>query len=182
VELSSFTGFYNDEIVTLIWTTTTETNNAGFEIEKMTTSWQKIGFVNGAGTSTETQRYSFIDNNVTSSINSYRLKQIDYDGSFEYSDIIEIETVIPNEFNLGQNYPNPFNPSTKIRFTISNMRFTKLKVYNVLGKQVATLINKELEAGNYKVDFNAGDLPSGIYYYSLTAGNFKETKKMLLLR
>ncbi|MFC2103258.1 T9SS type A sorting domain-containing protein [Bacteroidota bacterium] len=182
VELTSFTGFYSKEIITLNWATASETNNAGFEIQKLTTDWQKIGFVHGAGTTTEAMNYSFIDENIITGLNSYRLKQVDFDGSFEYSDIIEIETVMPNEFNLEQNYPNPFNPSTKIRFSISDFRFTNLKVYNVLGKLVATLINKELEAGNYNFDFNASDLPSGIYYYSLTAGTFTETKKMILIK
>jgi hypothetical protein len=194
VELISFNGYYNHGTIILDWTTATETNNTGFEIQKLTTGWLKIGFVQGSGTSTETQRYSFIDDNITSGINSYRLKQIDYDGSFEYSGIVEIETGIINQFSLEQNYPNPFNPSTTIKFTISpartklyaggDLRFTVLKVYDVLGNDVATLVNEEKPAGEYKVEFKIDnvELSSGVYFYQLKVDNFIETRKMILLR
>lgn len=176
-------------------------NNSGFEILRFAqnddNSWGKIGFIPGHGTTTEQQQYSFIDESVPSGKYQYRLKQIDYDGTFEYSDIVEVEVGLPTEFSLEQNYPNPFNPSTKIKFTIpsvgtSLMKFVQLKVYDILGNEVATLVNEEKPAGNYEVNFSAiggsssgGDawnLSSGIYFYQLKAGKFLQTKKMIYLK
>jgi hypothetical protein len=182
VELISFTGFNNDGILTLNWTTATETNNAGFEIEKMKTSWQKIVFIPGAGTTTETRSYSFTDEEVSYGIIQYRLKQIDYDGSFEYSNIVEVEEGVPEKFSLKQNYPNPFNPSATISYSISELSFVTLKVYDVLGNEIKTLVNEEKVVGNYEVEFNATRLPSGIYFYQLSAGSFIQTKKMIMLK
>jgi hypothetical protein len=199
VELVSFTSRLGKDGVYLNWITVTETNNYGFEIERTSSAiqasqeeWIKIGFINGSGSTTESKYYSFIDDEVLTGYFSYRLKQLDFDGSFEYSNIIELEVSIPDKFELSQNYPNPFNPSTTIGFTISpartklyaggDFRFTILKVYDILGNEVATLVNEELPAGRYGIDFDASELTSGIYFYHLRAGGFTEVKKMIVIR
>ena len=196
VELISFTGSCENNKVKLIWSTATELNNQGFEIERGASypsadgpskggtfgNWQLIGFVQGSGTTTDLRNYSFIDENVQSGIFEYRLKQIDYDGSYNYSKTIEINSVYVNSFQLFQNYPNPFNPSTKIQYLLSSKQFVTLKVYDILGKEVSTLVNEEKPAGNYEVEFDGKELPSGIYFYKLKAGNYSETKKMLLMK
>ncbi len=189
VELTSFTASAAGNDVHLNWSTATELNNYGFNIEKRQTSdvkqnrsWKEISFVPGHGTTTEQQQYSFIDESVPSGKYQYRLKQIDYDGTFEYSDIVEVEVGLSTEFSLSQNYPNPFNPSTKIQYAIGSPQFVSLKVYDVLGNEVATLVNEEKPAGNYEVDFYAAGLPSGIYFYQLRAGKFIQSKKMILIK
>lgn len=197
VELTSFTANAVDGNVVLNWTTATELNNSGFEIQKRNhtstslsvTEWESIGFVNGNGTSTETHIYSFADQNPVAGKSYYRLKQIDFDGSFQYSNVIEFDLTSPMVFSLEQNYPNPFNPSTKIRYNIPSVISTTgrnlnvvLKIYDVLGDEVATLVNEEKPAGNYEVNFDASKLSSGVYFYQLLAGSFFETKKMILIR
>jgi len=188
VELTSFTSSLYENDVTLNWQTATETNNQGFQIERRKTQyernedWNNSGFVNGNGTTTEPQSYSFVDKNLEAGKYQYRLKQIDFDGTFEYSNVIEVEIVPPLKFSLEQNYPNPFNPVTSIQYSINSMQFVTLKVYDVLGKEVATLVNEEKPSGHYEINFNASNLASGIYYYQLRAGEFVETKKMLLLK
>jgi photosystem II stability/assembly factor-like uncharacterized protein len=194
VELFSFTATANTKEVILNWSTATETNNSGFEILRSTkeNDWNKIGFVPGHGTTTETQHHSFTDNEVKPCKYQYKLKQIDYDGSFEYSQIVEVEIPFVNEFSLSQNYPNPFNPSTVISYQLPVIGFVTLKVYDILGREVATLVNEEKPAGEYEVEFSAkggsasgGDaynLPSGIYFYQLKAGQYSETRKMILLK
>jgi hypothetical protein len=152
--------------------------------------WENIGFVNGNGTTTETQSYSFTDNNLNSGKYIYRLKQIDFDGAFEYSNEVEVIINAPEKFELSQNYPNPFNPSTKISYSIPNViasetkqsALTTLKVYDVLGNEVAILVNEVQSSGNYEVTFNASLLSSGVYFYKLQAGSFVETKKMILMK
>ncbi len=144
--------------------------------------WENIGFVVGHGNSNSPKTYSFTDDSpLGGSKFQYRLKQIDTDGKYEYSDEIEVE-IIPSKFALYQNYPNPFNPSTKIKYQIPEVSFVTLKVYDVLGKEVAALVNEEKQAGNYEVEFNAINLPSGIYFYRLQTGNFVATKKMVLMK
>ncbi|MEJ2104004.1 MAG: hypothetical protein P8X47_05440, partial [Ignavibacteriaceae bacterium] len=155
VELKTFNGTFLNPSIGLNWSTATETNNLGFEIERsssMTTpghGWEKIGFVPGFGTTTEPKSYSFIDEDVTTGTYKYRLKQIDFDGGFEYSNEIEVAVdFAPTEFVLYQNYPNPFNPKTTIKFEIPGQArndnvLLKLKVYDVLGNEVATLVNEE---------------------------------------
>jgi len=186
VELISFVASLIGTDVHLNWSTATELNNSGFEILRFDQNddhtWQKIGFVPGHGTTTEPQYYSFIDKSVSSGKYQYRLKQIDYDGTFEYSDIVELEVGLPTVFSLEQNYPNPFNPTTKIKYQIANAGFVNMRVYDVLGNEVATLVNEEKAAGNYVVEFDGSTLTSGIYFYKLQAGIFIETKKMVLLR
>jgi len=186
VELVSFTADVNGYLVNLSWITATELNNQGFEIERKTTNdWEKIGFVKGNGTTTEMQYYSFTDdirlvNNVDKIY--YRLKQIDLDGTYEYSNEVIIEISQPDSYLLKQNYPNPFNPSTIISWQLPESKFVTLKIYDVLGNEVASLVNEEKPAGNYEVEFNATNLSSGIYYYKLVAGNFIDVKKMILLK
>jgi len=189
VELTSFTASVSGNDVHLKWSTATELNNYVFNIEKCQTSdvkrdkiWVKIGFVPGNGTTTEQQHYSFIHESVSSGKYQYRLKQIDYDGTYEYSDIVEVEVSLPTVFSLEQNYPNPFNPTTKIKYQIANAGFVNMRVYDVLGNEIATLVNEEKAAGNYAVEFDGSTLTSGIYFYKLQAGIFIETKKMLMLK
>jgi photosystem II stability/assembly factor-like uncharacterized protein len=185
VELTSFIGFYSYPNVKLNWSTATELNNQGFEIERSSdeTNWIIIGFKDGNGTTTEPQVYSFLDD-VSEIINSklyYRLKQVDFNGSFEYSEVIKIITS-PTKFALEQNYPNPFNPSTSIQYAISSRQFVTLKVYDVLGNEIATLVNEYRNAGSYEIEFDASKLSSGVYYYQLRSGDFIQTKKMILLK
>ncbi len=186
VELTSFRADVQDGEVILNWSTATETNNKGFYVERKGASlignWEKIGFVSGSGTTTEPNSYTFTDNNVTTGNYSYRLKQIDYDGSFEYSKEVEVEVSVPLEFSLSQNYPNPFNPVTTIKYSVPKDGNVKLTVYNALGQELAELVNKEIKAANYEVEFNAKDLASGVYFYCIQAGDFVQSKKMILLK
>ena len=195
VELTSFNAAVNDNAVTLYWSTATETNNAGFQIERNTPLnplsrgeaegrgvWDNIGFVNGNGTTTEPRSYSFVDGNVTTGTYQYRLKQIDLDGTFSYSNIIEAEIETPSRYSLEQNYPNPFNPGTRIEYAIVSRQFVQLKVYDVLGNEVATLVNEYKPAGKYEAEFNGSNLASGVYFYRIEAGDFIQTKKMILLQ
>jgi hypothetical protein len=185
VELVSFSAEILDNKVMLKWITATETNNQGFEIERMdgNTKWKKIGYIAGYGTATEPKSYSFTDANVSSGKYQYRLKQIDFSGASAYSSNIEIYvSFIPLAFSLEQNYPNPFNPVTKISYALPSASMVDLKVYNVLGQLIITLVNEEKPAGFYEIDFNAADLPSGVYMYRITAGDYVQTKKMLLLK
>jgi len=188
VELISFTAsvlhMSNGNAIELRWITATELNNLGFQIERkfLNTEWEDIGFVNGYGTTTETHFYNFIDGDLNPGLYSYRLKQIDFDGSFEHSDPVEVTILPANDYVLMQNYPNPFNPSTKISFSISQSGMTSVKIYDVLGNEAATIVDMELTAGSYDFEFNASGLTSGVYYYTLISGSFVQTKKMLLLK
>ncbi len=187
MELVSFTASIKNNQVLLKWVTETEVSNYGFEIHRaMSTvqslNWLNIGFVEGHGNSNSPKDYSFIDNNVNGGTYSYRLKQIDNDGKFEYSKVIEIDVGTPIEYELSQNYPNPFNPSTTIKFSIPEKGNVKLLVYNILGETVATLLNEAKEAGVHTISYNAAELKSGIYFYKLESGNFLQVKKMNLVR
>ena len=190
VELSSFTANVNSSSVFLKWRTATEINNYGFEVEKQKDEkqsaedkWEKIGFVEGFGNSNSIQDYIFVDDNLTLSGNYfYRLKQIDFDGTIKYSNIISITFSFPEQFKLMQNYPNPFNPTTIINWQLPVKSHVKLHVYNILGSEIAILINEEKPPGLYKSEFNASLFPSGVYFYKLQAGNFIATKKMLFLK
>jgi len=161
----------------------------GFEIERassLTThsqEWERIGFIEGHGNSNSPKDYSFTDKSVTSGKYFYRLKQIDSDGKYEYSKVVEVTIENkPSNFELAQNYPNPFNPSTTIQFQIPKSSFVNLKVYDILGKEVATLVNEEKPLGTYEVTWYAEHVPSGVYFYRIQAGNFVETKKLVLLK
>ncbi len=160
------------------------------------TDWERIGFVNGNGTTSQPNSYSFADNSLSTGKYFYRLKQIDFDGSFTYSNEVEVDLSLPQTFSLEQSYPNPFNPSTTIKYTIPNVTLSALsraesrdegsrvilKVYDILGNEVATLVNENKPAGNYEINFNASSLTSGIYFYTIQAGSFTDTKKMTLLK
>jgi len=184
VELTSFAAVIADDNVQLNWTTATEVNNQGFEIQKRNGDgeFEKVGFVPGHGTTTDIQTYSYIDSKVASGSYTYRLKQIDFNGSFEYSDEVAVDVTTPLEFTLEQNYPNPFNPSTSIKYSIPENGFVTLDVYNLLGEKVASLVNSVQEAGRYEINFDASNLASGIYIYSLKSGSFNSVKKMLLMK
>lgn len=189
VELTSFTASLVNQNILLNWQTVTEVNNYGFEVERksnvkgeMSDVWGKIGFVNGNGNSNSPKSYSYEDNNLTPGKYSYRLKQIDNDGKYEYSNIIEI-TIQPNEYFLYQNYPNPFNPTTTIRWQSPVSSWQTIKVFNLLGEEVETIVNEYLEAGAHsKLYIVNSTLPSGVYFYRLQTGNFVESKKMIYLK
>ncbi|MFH1195790.1 MAG: T9SS type A sorting domain-containing protein [bacterium] len=224
MELFAFTASASGSSVTLNWQTATEVNNYGVEVERKIPlnpppskkcrtglvkgdaasaegDWETIGFVEGNGTSNSTKDYSFTDKEITSGSYSYRLKQIDIDGSYSYSNEISLETrrgeSLPTKFELFQNYPNPFNPTTIIRYAlptvetgypdksgqvIPSLQHVTLKIYDILGNEVATLVNDTKEPGVYQVEFDASNLSSGVYFYKLTAGEFVQTRKLLLLK
>ncbi len=184
VELTSFAASVNGTSVNLNWSTATELNNSGFEIERKSSSssWTKIGFVAGYGTTTEVRNYSYSDNDLSTGNYSYRLKQVDFDGTYEYSKAVEVEIVTPNNFELSQNYPNPFNPSTTIKFNMPEAGNVKLAVYNLLGQEIKTLVNGFRTAGAYTVNFDASNLSSGIYLYKIEMNNFTQVRKMTLLK
>jgi len=188
VELSSFTAkVFNNDIL-LNWQTETEVNNYGFDIERRVCNkdWIKIGFVVGYGNSNSPKKYSFKDDNlVGASKFRYRLKQVDTDGTFTYSDDIEVD-LIPTKNSLMQNYPNPFNPSTTLRFILAYDDIVTINIYSVLGENVKNLTNKYFTAGVHEIEFNGKELPSGIYLYTFTVGkngtDHSETKKMMMLK
>ena len=183
VELTSFTASASGNNVMLNWSTASETNNQGFDVQRkaLNSEFESIGFVGGAGTTTESRNYSFTDE-VANGMYSYRLKQIDFDGTFEYSSEIEVDVNIPAVYALEQNYPNPFNPSTNINFSIASEGFVKLAVYNTLGQEVMTLVNEVMESGTHSVTFDASSLTSGAYFYKLETAQFSKTMKMLLTK
>ncbi|UCH65699.1 MAG: M20/M25/M40 family metallo-hydrolase [Ignavibacterium sp.] len=187
VELVSFKAFLLKDGIKLEWSTASELNNNGFEIERSLNTWADfvpIGFVEGNGTTTEITNYSYTDPMDFTGVQSiqYRLKQIDLDGSFSYSNIVNVDVNIPNEFVLNQNYPNPFNPTTKISYSIASDAFVSLKVFDFLGKKVTALVNETKLAGTHEIAFDASNLPSGTYFYTLRAGDFISTKKMILIK
>jgi hypothetical protein len=191
VELTTFTAAATSDNVQLNWTTVTEVDNYGFEIERKNPllnplqggDFEKIGFIEGHGNSNSPKEYSFVDESVFPGLYQYRLKQIDTDGSFEYSEIIEVQFgVVPTKYVLAQNYPNPFNPSTVISYSIPTASNVSLKVFDVLGKLIKTLVNQNQAAGNYKINFNAGELSNGVYFYRIESGSFIAVKKMLLIK
>ena len=208
IELNSFTAKQIDKDVRLEWQTATEVNNYGFEVERLSPSptssiregaydWEKIGFVTGSGNSNSEKSYSFEDHNLTFNNNltlKYRLKQIDNDGVFNYSKVIEVEIQnAPEEFSLEQNYPNPFNPSTKIKYSVpfgtnrdASLQMVTLKVYDILGNEVATLVNEAKAPGYYEVEFSAtnkeSQISSGVYIYRISSASFTASKKLVLMK
>jgi hypothetical protein len=186
VELTSFNATATSEGVLLNWTTATEINNHGFEIERSedATEFYTVAFVQGAGTSTETREYVYTDNveYKGGEIFYYRLKQVDLDGRVEYSDIVEVEFDIPRDFVLHQNYPNPFNPSTTIKYAVPKTSQVSIKVYDMTGQEVASLVNEMKEVGTYEVKFDGRNLASGIYIYRMIADNFTSVRKLNLLK
>ena len=208
VELISFDGFNTNEGVLLEWQTATEVNNYGFDVERRSSSlieWDKIGFVQGHGTTNSPKNYEFTDSELLNSESvDYRLKQIDNDGKFTYSKVITVDlstiTNLKDEvvyaFALEQNYPNPFNPTTTINFTVptpphpspyqgegTREGLVLLRVYDILGREVATLVNQKLKPGNHEVRFDASSLSSGMYFYKINVGeHFNSVKKMMLIK
>jgi hypothetical protein len=192
VEISSFTASVKSNTVNLTWQTATEVNNYGFDVERNAVSlnknWETIGFVEGCGTANSPRDYSFVDNSTSvAGTYSYRLKQIDRDGSFKYSQVIEATLQQPTKFDLQQNYPNPFNPTTKLRYALAMQSRVRLEIYNVLGQRIETLVDKEQDADYYEVDWKAG-IASGVYFARFEAvdvknanNRFVDVRKMLLL-
>ena len=193
VELVSFTAEVAEKSVELKWRTATEVNNYGFEVERCAVNdrhlegdghlaWTKIGFVEGNGTTNAPKSYSFTDKSASGKT-SYRLKQIDRDGKFEYSQTVEVTVAsAPKEFALEQNYPNPFNPTTIISYQIPVSNHVSLKVFDMLGKEVATLVNETKETGSYSAKVDGTKLSSGIYFYKLQSGNLIAVKKLTIMK
>ncbi len=200
VELVRFTAKIVSGNVILNWTTETEVSNYGFGVERTTPfpppyqggggeaggGWEKIGFVEGSGNSNAVKHYSFLDSKLVSGLEYYyRLKQIDTDGQYEYSNEVSV-TLSIDTYNLYQNYPNPFNPTTTINFSLPEEAFVKLKIWDILGNEIAVLVNERLSPGNYEAIFNIsstrGVVTSGVYFYSLEAGGFSLRKKMIIIK
>lgn len=190
VEMTSFTAMSQFGNVILNWTTATEVNNQGFEIERKIIlngnegDWVRIAFVKGHGTTIKQNEYSYSDDISTVQATSlvYRLKQMDFSGIFEYSNEVLVENPAPLDFILYPNYPNPFNPSTTISFGIPIKSNVTLKIFNIVGEEIARLCDEEKEAGRYSFDFFASGISSGVYFYQLTAGGFVQAGRMILIR
>ncbi len=195
VELTSFTANASMGEVTLNWSTASEVNNLGFEVQRKTVTGETtseltmVGFKEGYGTTSETQNYTYSDDvrNINADAVVYRLKQIDFNGNYEYSPEVLVENLVPMVYGLEQNYPNPFNPSTVIKYNLPTENYVSLKVYNTLGQEVATLVNEVMNAGSHEVTFSAENLTSGVYYYTLrvSQNNGSEkvfTNKMMLMK
>jgi flagellar hook assembly protein FlgD len=191
VEFTNFSASVNSGNVLLQWETSTEKNNLGFEIERATITenaeinnldFRVIGFVPGNGTTTNPQSYSYKDEELLSGVYQYRLKQIDYDGSFAYSGIVELNFIAVNDFKLEQNYPNPFNPSTTIGYQLPKGEFVTVRIFDAIGNEVKTIVKENKPAGVHEVNFDASQLSSGIYLYKIDAGTFHQSKKMLLVK
>ena len=186
VELTSFTYNIDKNGVNLVWNTATELNNNGFEVQRSFngSDFSTIGFVKGYGTTSEEHNYSYTDkpNTAAAATVYYRLKQVDLDGTSNYSSTLTVVYDVPSRFDLSQNYPNPFNPTTVIKYEIAKTTDVSLKVYNSIGQEVAELVKGEIEPGTYKVQFDAKNLSSGVYFYKLTAGDFVTVKKMIVMK
>jgi hypothetical protein len=190
VELTSYTATNKGSKILLEWVTATETNNQQFEIYRRSNDdgevaeWMLVGFKESNGTTTEPTYYIFEDDitGISASALEYRLKQIDYNGNFSYSEIITVSNLAPNGFILEQNFPNPFNPSTVIKYAVAQKQYVSIKVYDVIGNEIAVLVNEEKSTGSYEVVFNANHLSAGVYYYTMMTDNFVQTKKMILLK
>jgi hypothetical protein len=184
VEFTSFSSSFDGYNVILNWSTATELNNSGFEVQRAFEGkeFATIAFVPGHGTTTETKSYKFVDAGLSAGSYSYRLKQVDFNGTFSYSDIVNVDVTRPFQFELAQNYPNPFNPNTTINFSIPQSSNVTLKIFNTLGQEVATLISENMESGVHTINFDASTLNSGIYFYRLDAGQYSEVRKMTLIK
>jgi len=183
VELTAFSASVSGNFIQLSWTTATELNNYGFEIQKKyNNEFKTVGFVKGFINSVEIKNYNFTDKNAVNGLNFYRLKQIDFDGTFNYSREIQLNFNSPDKFSLAQNYPNPFNPVTNFGFRISDFGLVSLKVFDLLGNEIAVLVNEEKAPGVYKIRFNGNKLSSGTYFYVLQQGENILSKKMILMK
>lgn len=185
VELISFYSDIEKNNVKLRWITSKEINNSGFAVERMQNqqSWKEIGFVKGSGTSNGIISYEFFDKNISRGKYKYRLKQIDFNGNFEYHHLNgEVEIGIPGKYELNQNYPNPFNPSTKITYSLPEDGLVNIKIYDALGREIKTLMSEYKKADIYSVNFNAEDLSTGIYFYKMNSGSFTSIRKMIYVK
>jgi hypothetical protein len=185
VELTSFEAVVSNRAVTLVWNTATENNSAVYEIERKKLSaatWETVGTLTAAGSSSSPKHYTFVDGDVGSGYYSYRLKMVDLDGTYTYSAEQAATIGLPAKFALSQNYPNPFNPSTQIEYALPEGAVVQMKIYSLTGNLVKTLLNERKEAGYYTVEFNAAELPSGVYFYQLSGGGRQIVKKMMLLK
>jgi len=186
VELTSFTAEATADGVLLKWITASELNNHGFEVERSLngTEFFTVAFIQGSGTTTETKTYSYTDDvdYKGGEIFFYRLKQVDLDGRVNYSSIVEVEFDIPKDFVLHQNYPNPFNPSTTIKYAVPKTSLVNIKVYDLTGQEVASLVNEVKEVGTYEIKFDARNLASGVYLYRMVADNFTSVMKFNVLK
>lgn len=186
VELISFNADNIENIVNLSWATASELNNSGFALERKfeTENWEQIAFIHGNATTTETKYYSYQDDlsNIIATKVYYRLKQIDFNGDFKYSNDIEVEINVPIKFQLNQNYPNPFNPTTTIKYQVPFKSNVSIKIFDILGKEVVALVDEVKEAGFYNVLFDASKLVSGVYFCSMETKNYSNTKKLVLLK
>ncbi len=180
VEMESFTAAAGGSDVQLEWITVTETNNSGFRLFR---NDEPIAFVAGKGTTTEKQVYTFTDRDLTAGTYTYRLTQVDFNGTVSSAGSVTVEVGnLPEQFSLAQNYPNPFNPDTRIKYSLPVSSQVMIKVYDVLGNEIETLVNKEQPGGTYEFTWNAAGLPGGVYFYRLQAGSFSETKKTILMK
>jgi len=185
VELSSFTASIQNKAVVLNWATATEINNYGFEVERSfdKTNWNTLAFKNGYGNSNSVKDYTYTDKDITKNgMYYYRLKQIDNNGDFEYSNIVEVSVNIPIKFEVAQNYPNPFNPVTNISFNLPEANNVTLYIFNAIGQQIKTINAGYKEAGKHTIEFDGSSLNSGVYFYKVEAGNNSMIRKMALIK
>lgn len=184
VELVTFIATVNKNTVALSWTTATEVNNYGFDIERRAQSveWGKIGFVQGNGTSNSQKEYSFTDAPQEGTKFQYRLKQIDNDHKFSYSEIVTIDIGTPAVYELKQNFPNPFNPQTTITYKLSTEGFVSIKIFDIVGREVASLVNENKKAGSYEITFDGSRLSSGIYFCKMSSETYSSITKMIIMK
>lgn len=186
VELSSFSAFVNGNSIILMWRTETEVSNYGFDIERTLTSisvgWEKIGFIEGNGNCNSPKEYSFTDTPDGGISFQYRLKQIDTDGQYQYSETVAVDIAAPAQFELKQNFPNPFNPATTITYNLPRDGFVSMKVYDIVGSEIETLVNEEKKAGSYLITFDGTKLSSGVYICKMSGNGFVRSIKMLMVK
>ena len=188
VTLEYFNSYLNGRDVRLYWKTSSEINNAGFELERAAADMNspvyiKVGFINGHGTTSTGYIYTFEDKKLNSGKYNYRLKQIDYNGNYEYHNLTNtVEVGLPAKFELSQNYPNPFNPVTKIDYTLPFDGFATIIIFDITGREIKTIVNEIKQAGYYTIEFNTNGIASGTYFYSLKAKDFYQVKKMVVLK
>ncbi len=192
VNLSYFNSSVSSRNVTLNWQTSSENNNAGFEVQRKSIEhgtvngeqWKNIGFIDGNGNTSKPAAYTFEDRNLLTGKYKYRLKQMDYNGNFEYYELAgEVEVGVPAKFELSQNYPNPFNPTTKIDFALPVDSRVTLIIYDITGREITRLLNNEFrKASYYTVEFKGSTFSSGVYFYRIQADKNIMTKKMVLIK
>jgi hypothetical protein len=191
VELSSFNFDVSERNVNLKWSTDFEHNNAGFDIERKSSSkndgWVKIGRTDGHGNTSSLSRYAYSDTKILAGKYNYRLKQIDVNGNYKYYDlngIVEIDN--PKKFDISQNYPNPFNPTTKIDYALPLDSKVNIVIYDMLGREIKSVVQEQQKAGYYTVQINATDFASGTYFYRMIANangnNNIITKKLSVIK